>query len=238
MLVTWVPSTINRVWTLATPAAASPFALDLVSGIVLSLQGFWNLCVYVITTLPSVKALASDISDYLVCCCQGRSGGSGRDGVAVVPGTFRRHGRGDPLGSTDTRDAGERRADIHLSLDGKNGMVKHSGGNARDYAYSPEPKIATDGYAGGSGKMGPIDEYSVGRGYGMDGSAGSGFSRTDYGIAREMRPERIPSEASSYGTAKAYNSPMPRELGHGHKRSNSSHIAEQMVDQGYWRTTE
>ena len=196
---------------------------------------------YVITTLPSVKALASDISDYLLCCCQGRGGdgGGGRNGIAVVPGTFRRHGRGDPLGSTDTRDAGERRADIHLSFDGKNGMVKHSGGDFRDYAYSPEPTTATDSYGGGR-RMGPIEEYSAGSGYAMDESAGSGFSRTDHSMSKEMRPERMPSVASSYGTAKAYNSPVPRELGHGHghghKRSNSSHIAEQMEDQGYWKT--
>lgn len=181
--------------------------------------------------------MASDISDYLMCCCQGRDrdGGRGRNGIAVVPGTFRRHGRGDPLGSTDTRDAGERRADIHLSFDGKNGMVKHSGGDFRDYAYSPEPTTATDNYVGGR-RMGPIEESSAGSGYAVDESAGSGFSQADYGMSKEVRPERMPSVASSYGTAKAYNSPVPRELGHGHKKSNSSHIAEQMEDQGYWRT--
>ncbi|KAH8700760.1 hypothetical protein BGW36DRAFT_292700 [Talaromyces proteolyticus] len=46
LIVTWVPSTINRVWTLARPESMS-FGLELASAIVLPLQGFWNSIIYI-----------------------------------------------------------------------------------------------------------------------------------------------------------------------------------------------
>ncbi|QKX53009.1 uncharacterized protein TRUGW13939_00080 [Talaromyces rugulosus] len=46
LLVTWVPSTINRVYSLARPNSVS-FGLELASAIVLPLQGFWNSIIYI-----------------------------------------------------------------------------------------------------------------------------------------------------------------------------------------------
>jgi hypothetical protein len=56
LLVTWVPSTINRVVTLVHPQDAI-FGLNYASGLVLPLQGFWNAIIYIFTSLPACRAL-------------------------------------------------------------------------------------------------------------------------------------------------------------------------------------
>ena len=56
LLVTWVPSTINRVVSLVHPDDAV-FGLNYASGLVLPLQGFWNAVIYIFTSLPACKAL-------------------------------------------------------------------------------------------------------------------------------------------------------------------------------------
>jgi hypothetical protein len=56
LLVTWVPSTINRVYTLVHPHTVV-FGLDFASGLVLPLQGFWNAVVYIAISFPACKAL-------------------------------------------------------------------------------------------------------------------------------------------------------------------------------------
>jgi hypothetical protein len=55
MLVTWVPSTINRLVTLVHPHDPI-FALNYVAALVLPLQGFWNATIYIFTSLPACKA--------------------------------------------------------------------------------------------------------------------------------------------------------------------------------------
>jgi hypothetical protein len=56
MLVTWVPSTLNRLVTLVHPNDPI-FGLAYASGLVLPLQGFWNATIYIFTSLPACKAL-------------------------------------------------------------------------------------------------------------------------------------------------------------------------------------
>lgn len=56
LLVTWVPSTINRVVTLVHPNDII-FGLNYASGLVLPLQGFWNAMIYIFTSLPACRAL-------------------------------------------------------------------------------------------------------------------------------------------------------------------------------------
>ncbi len=63
LLITWVPSSVNRVYSLARPEA-SPFSLLFASALVLPLQGFWNAIVYIATSLPACKATSSQILDY------------------------------------------------------------------------------------------------------------------------------------------------------------------------------
>ncbi|CAG8174670.1 unnamed protein product [Penicillium olsonii] len=60
LLVTWVPSTINRVYSLARPNDFN-FNLNYASSFVLPLQGFWNSLIYVSISWPAFKALGSDI---------------------------------------------------------------------------------------------------------------------------------------------------------------------------------
>ncbi|KAJ6086412.1 hypothetical protein N7467_005326 [Penicillium canescens] len=56
LLVTWVPSTVNRVYALARPDNFS-FGLNYASGFVLPLQGFWNSLIYVSISWPAFKTL-------------------------------------------------------------------------------------------------------------------------------------------------------------------------------------
>lgn len=56
LLVTWVPSTVNRVYTLVHPNEA-PFGLDFASAMVLPLQGFWNAMIYIATSSAACQAL-------------------------------------------------------------------------------------------------------------------------------------------------------------------------------------
>ncbi|KAI9823875.1 MAG: hypothetical protein M1832_002192 [Thelocarpon impressellum] len=56
MLVTWVPSSVNRVYGLLHPTTFS-FSLNYLSALVLPLQGFWNAVIYFSTSLPACLAL-------------------------------------------------------------------------------------------------------------------------------------------------------------------------------------
>ena len=63
LLITWVPSSVNRVYSLVHPDTQL-FPLLLASAVVLPLQGFWNALIYIATSLPACKALFSQIVDY------------------------------------------------------------------------------------------------------------------------------------------------------------------------------
>lgn len=62
-IVTWVPSTVNRVYALFSPSSTSPYALEVVSGAVLSLQGFWNAVVYTVMSWRARQAMRADAAD-------------------------------------------------------------------------------------------------------------------------------------------------------------------------------
>ncbi|KAL9127014.1 MAG: hypothetical protein Q9217_004029 [Psora testacea] len=56
LLVTWVPSSINRVYSLIHPDLVSlPFTYA--SGVVLPLMGFWNSVIYIVSSWTAVSAL-------------------------------------------------------------------------------------------------------------------------------------------------------------------------------------
>ncbi|KAJ5099293.1 hypothetical protein N7532_006294, partial [Penicillium argentinense] len=59
LLVTWVPSTANRVYALVLPDDFS-FGLNFASSFVLPLQGFWNSLIYISISWPAFKALWRD----------------------------------------------------------------------------------------------------------------------------------------------------------------------------------
>jgi hypothetical protein len=64
LLVTWVPSTINRVYTLVHPNETL-FGLDYTSGLVLPLQGFWNAIVYIVTSSTECQVLMRRVATKL-----------------------------------------------------------------------------------------------------------------------------------------------------------------------------
>jgi len=56
LLITWVPSSVNRVYAWVEPNKVN-FALNYVSSFVFPLQGFWNLIVYIITSQTACRRL-------------------------------------------------------------------------------------------------------------------------------------------------------------------------------------
>ncbi|KAL8749515.1 MAG: hypothetical protein Q9184_006776 [Pyrenodesmia sp. 2 TL-2023] len=62
LCVTWVPSSINRIYDLAHPNGVS-YPLNFVSAIVLPLMGFWNGIIYFVTTRAVCKAIFWDLAD-------------------------------------------------------------------------------------------------------------------------------------------------------------------------------
>jgi len=56
LLVTWVPSSVNRVYSLAHPEKLN-FPMHFVASLVLPLQGFWNGLIYFTTSLSESKKL-------------------------------------------------------------------------------------------------------------------------------------------------------------------------------------
>lgn len=61
MLVTWIPSSANRVYSVVNPTKISP-PLQFASSFVLPLQGFWNSVIYFTTSWSAVVALFADWS--------------------------------------------------------------------------------------------------------------------------------------------------------------------------------
>jgi hypothetical protein len=63
LIITWVPSSLNRVYSLVYPDRPPNYPLSLLSSIVLPLQGFWNAVVFTVMGIrgwevKSIKGLA------------------------------------------------------------------------------------------------------------------------------------------------------------------------------------
>lgn len=56
LLISWVPSSINRLYALANPDKYN-FGLNYTESLVLPLQGFWNALVYVVTSQTACRDL-------------------------------------------------------------------------------------------------------------------------------------------------------------------------------------
>ncbi|MCJ1331611.1 hypothetical protein MMC10_008302 [Thelotrema lepadinum] len=54
LLITWLPSSVNRVFALVWPTLVPPFGLSYVASLVLPLTGFWNSVIYVTTSCPVI----------------------------------------------------------------------------------------------------------------------------------------------------------------------------------------
>lgn len=62
MMVTWIPSSANRVYSVIHPGEVS-LPLQFASAFVLPLQGFWNAVIYVTTSFSACKKLCGQIRD-------------------------------------------------------------------------------------------------------------------------------------------------------------------------------
>lgn len=60
ILITWIPSTANRVYGVIQPDGVS-LPLEYMSAFVLPLQGFWNAVIYMVTSWKACKTLGDDI---------------------------------------------------------------------------------------------------------------------------------------------------------------------------------
>lgn len=88
LLVTWLPSSANRVYSLAHTKSAS-LPLEYMSAFVLPLQGFWNSIIYVVTSWSACKLMWQDLSSWWPC-------GGGRRRGARKRGSGGRAGKGLP----------------------------------------------------------------------------------------------------------------------------------------------
>ncbi|KAI1505875.1 hypothetical protein F5X99DRAFT_173629 [Biscogniauxia marginata] len=60
LLVTWVPSSANRVYSVIHAGQIS-VPLEMISAVVLPLQGFWNAIIYIVTSWSAVKMFFTDL---------------------------------------------------------------------------------------------------------------------------------------------------------------------------------
>lgn len=68
MLVTWIPSSANRLYSLAVSGQIS-LPLEYMSAFVLPLQGFWNAIIYCTTSWKACKMLGDDVQALFFSCC-------------------------------------------------------------------------------------------------------------------------------------------------------------------------
>lgn len=107
LLISWVPSSVNRLYALANPDRYN-FGLNYTESLVLPLQGFWNALVYVVTSQTACGNLWRSVTgaqDWLP-----RKGGAvGNGGVVglVELGTVKGDAKGD-------RFTGSRKGDTRL----------------------------------------------------------------------------------------------------------------------------
>lgn len=127
ILVTWIPSTANRVYSVVHTDEIS-LPLEYMSALVLPLQGFWNAIIYVVTSWGACKDLVEDAGLLLRGLWQpkvlpaglgnrnrlgGGVGRRGEDGPASAShGTFEMMSRGrntrptsDKCGDTESMEA-------------------------------------------------------------------------------------------------------------------------------------
>lgn len=96
VLITWVPSSANRVWGLIHPSEPS-YTLNICAALVLPLQGFWNTVIYFSTSLEVCRRTVRDWKE-------GREDAQD-GGIGILQGGFRLgdFGAGGGTGGLDRR---------------------------------------------------------------------------------------------------------------------------------------
>ena len=90
LLISWVPPSINRVYSLVFPGKVS-FGLSFASGLLLPLQGFWNTVIYVVTSLPAFQELLRGLVENV----KGEEEVTEGSGSILVDGSERKSVRAD-----------------------------------------------------------------------------------------------------------------------------------------------
>lgn len=107
LLVTWIPSTANRVYSVVNNNEVS-LGLQYASAFVLPLQGFWNGLIYIFTTRRACKVLLREIQDHIA----GKFAVRTRDGRGKVP-TEAGHELDDGSNTSwDTKGRGKRNSSV------------------------------------------------------------------------------------------------------------------------------
>ncbi|KAI0157336.1 hypothetical protein GGR57DRAFT_63893 [Xylariaceae sp. FL1272] len=112
LLVTWVPSSANRVYSLLNPGEISA-PLEVMSALVLPLQGTWNALIYIVTSWTAFKMYFSDLT-------------SGGTSAPKLPPQFPRH-------SGDRRNFSFPTRSQHHKIDDSDSVTELAG-NARPIA--------------------------------------------------------------------------------------------------------
>lgn len=79
MLVTWIPSSANRVFGVVH-AGQTSLPLEYMSAFVLPLQGFWNAIIYCVTSWGACRMLGEDVRSWWSRVGMGSGMGRGRSG--------------------------------------------------------------------------------------------------------------------------------------------------------------
>lgn len=69
LMVTWIPSSANRVYSYVHPGEIS-LGLEFASAFVLPLQGFWNSIIYATTSIPACKSFWRELRGHKVFSSQ------------------------------------------------------------------------------------------------------------------------------------------------------------------------
>lgn len=122
ILVTWLPSTANRVYSVVHSNEIS-LPLEYMSALVLPLQGFWNVIIYIVTSWGPCKDLVEDVGLFFRGIggrrtvssgnrgrgrgrMSGGAGGVGEDGRAAAGhGTFEMMSRGRNVRPTSDKSS-------------------------------------------------------------------------------------------------------------------------------------
>lgn len=110
MLVTWIPSSANRLYSLAQDGEIS-LPLEFMSAFVLPLQGFWNAIIYITTSWKACKMLASDTAALF----SRRGGPSSKSGASASNFIRSRSRLGGALGKEEGIGGGRVRAFVRNS---------------------------------------------------------------------------------------------------------------------------
>ncbi|KAM7208812.1 hypothetical protein V8F20_000975 [Naviculisporaceae sp. PSN 640] len=85
MLVTWIPSSANRVFGVVHDGQTS-MTLEIMSTAVLPLQGFWNAIIYAVTSWKAVKMLFNGQGDLITTSASGRAKRGGGERIFMSRG--------------------------------------------------------------------------------------------------------------------------------------------------------